>query len=54
VIARDDYKFLAKVMKYRNALAHGFKTIDFDPALVNELINVTKRMLQSASAPPTT
>jgi hypothetical protein len=51
VISRDDYNFLTKVMKYRNALAHGFKTIDFDPALVTELINNTKRLLQSTSAP---
>jgi hypothetical protein len=51
VISRDDYNFLTKVMKYRNALAHGFKTIDFDPALVTELINITKRLLQSTSAP---
>jgi len=51
VISRDDYNFLTNVMKYRNALAHGFKTIDFDPVLVTELINITKRLLQSTSAP---
>jgi REase_AHJR-like len=51
VISRDDYNFLTKVMKYRNALAHGFKTLDFDPALVTELVNLTKRLLQSISAP---
>ena len=50
VISRDDYNFLANVIKYRNALVHGFKTIDFDPALVSELINRTKRLLQSTSA----
>ena len=51
VISRDDYSFLAKVMKYRNAFAHGFKTIDFDPALVTELISLTKRLLHSIGAP---
>jgi REase_AHJR-like len=51
VIARDDYNFLTKVMKYRNALAHGFKTIDFDPVLVTELVGLTKRLLQSISVP---
>jgi hypothetical protein len=51
VISRDDYNFLTKVMKYRNALAHGFKTIDFDPVLVIELINITKRLSQPTSAP---
>ena len=50
VISRDDYNFLKNVMKYRNALVHGFKTIDFDPALVSELISTTKQMLHSASA----
>jgi len=51
VIARDDYNFLTNVIKYRNALVHGFKTIDFDPALVNELIGMTKRLLHSAGVP---
>jgi hypothetical protein len=49
VISRDDYNLLTKAMKYRNALAHGFKTIDFDPTLVRELISTTKRLLQSTS-----
>lgn len=51
VISRDEYNFLTNVMKYRNALAHGFKTVDFDPALVKELISTTKRLLQSTTAP---
>ena len=51
IISRDEYSFLAKVMKYRNALAHGFKTIDFDPALADELISLTKRLLHSMGAP---
>jgi uncharacterized protein YutE (UPF0331/DUF86 family) len=50
VIARDEYNFLTNVIKYRNALVHGFKTVDFDPALVSELISRTKRLLQSSSA----
>jgi hypothetical protein len=44
----------AKVLKYRNALAHGFKPIDFDRILVTELINTTKRLLQSTSTPQST
>jgi hypothetical protein len=51
VISRDEYNFLTNVMKYRNALAHGFKTVDFDPAFVKELISTTKRLLQSTTAP---
>jgi uncharacterized protein YutE (UPF0331/DUF86 family) len=50
VIARDEYNFLTNVIKYRNALVHGFKTLDFDPALVGELISRTKRLLHSTSA----
>jgi uncharacterized protein YutE (UPF0331/DUF86 family) len=51
VISRDDYNFLANVVKYRNALVHGFKPIDFDPALVKDLIRATKRLLHSTNAP---
>jgi hypothetical protein len=51
IISRADYNFLTKVMKYRNALAHGFKTTDFDPVLVTELINMAKCLVQSTSAP---
>ena len=50
VISRDDYNFLTHVMKYRNALIHGFKPIDFDPTLVKELISTTKRLLQLTGA----
>lgn len=50
VISRDDYNFLMNVMKYRNALVHGFKTIDLDPALVKRLISTTRRLLQPTSA----
>jgi REase_AHJR-like len=47
VISREDYRFLTRVMEYRNALAHGFTATDFDPTLVTELISLTKRLLQS-------
>ncbi len=51
LISREEYSFLTKAMKHRNALAHGFKTIDFDPAIVRELVGTTKRLLQSAAEP---
>ncbi len=51
-ISRDDYNFLTKVMKHRNALAHGFKTVDFDPALVKELVGTTKRLAQQPASAP--
>ncbi len=50
VISRGDYNFLANAMKYRNALVHGFKTIEFEPALVKEFISTIRRLLQPASA----
>jgi hypothetical protein len=51
VISRDDYNLLTDVMKYRNALVHGFKTTDFGPALVSKLIGVTRRLLHSTITP---
>jgi uncharacterized protein YutE (UPF0331/DUF86 family) len=48
IISRDEYNFLTKVMQYRNALAHGFKAVDFDRALVKELISTTQHLLQEA------
>jgi hypothetical protein len=51
VISRDDYNFLTHVMKYRNALVHGFKATGFDPDIVKALISLTKRLLHSTIAP---
>ena len=48
VISRDEYNFLTKAMQYRNALVHGFKIVDLDAALVNELISTTRHLLQEA------
>ena len=53
VISREDYALLLCAMKYRNALAHGFKTADFDAALVREIINTTQHLLaETSGAPP--
>jgi uncharacterized protein YutE (UPF0331/DUF86 family) len=49
VISREDYNFLMNTMKYRNALAHGFKPSDFDSALVEDLLSTTKRLLESTT-----
>ena len=51
IISRDDYNFLTQMMKYRSALAHGYKTIGFDPVLVRELIDTTKRLLHPTAEP---
>ena len=52
VISREDYALLLCAMKYRNALAHGFKTADFDAALVREIINTTQHLLAETSGVP--
>ena len=49
VISREDYALLLRAMKYRNALAHGFKTADFDADLVREFVNTTKHLLEETS-----
>ena len=53
VISRGDYNFLMDTRKYRNALAHGFKAIDFDPALAKDLISTTKRLVEEDPLPDT-
>ena len=53
VISRSDYGFLMDTLKYRNALAHGFKAIDFDPALAKDLISTTKRLVEEDPLPDT-
>ncbi len=45
LIHRDDYEILRRILRYRNAYAHGFTTPDFDAALVEELIQTTKGVL---------
>lgn len=45
VISREDYDLLLRGMKYRNALAHGFKIADFDVTLIRKLVDTTKHLL---------
>ena len=45
LIHRDDYMRLRRILPYRNAYAHGFTAPGFDAALVEELIETTKRVL---------
>ena len=49
VISRDDYQGLAGMMKYSNAIAHGFEVNGFGDELVADLIGTTKRLLGSTS-----
>ena len=49
VISRDEYKTLKEMLKYRNAIVHGFSLSDFDAELVAELIEITRRILTTAA-----
>ena len=52
VISREDHNFLMHAMKCRNALAHGFKSLYFDSALVRDLLKTVKRLLEEQSVAP--
>ncbi len=51
VISREEYDSLVRIMKVRNALAHGFKTDEFEPKLAQKLIEMIQRLLQSIPDP---
>lgn len=44
LISRDDYKALTRMLRYRNAIVHGFATDDFGDELVKELIETVRRI----------
>ena len=46
VLRREDYDYLFNMMRHRNAVIHGFNSNDFDKALVPDLIETTRRLLQ--------
>jgi hypothetical protein len=47
VISRDEYHFLVKAMKLRNAVAHGFKAENFESAFVQKLLDIITYLLQT-------
>jgi hypothetical protein len=49
VIAREEYKTLKEMMKYRNAIVHGFSLSDFRDDLVIDLIASGRRIIAAAS-----
>ena len=49
VISRDEYKTLREMLKYRNAIVHGFSLSDFRAELVVELIEGGRRIIAAAS-----
>ena len=44
VLSREDYSSLTKMMKFRNAMIHGFNVEDFDRDLVVDLILATRKI----------
>lgn len=49
VISRDEYRTLRGMLKYRNAIVHGFSLSDFRAELVAELIEAGRRIIAAAS-----
>ena len=47
IISREDHNYLSDMMKYRNAIAHGFDANGFSDDKVTELIEVVVRLLDS-------
>ena len=50
IISREDYDYLTDMMKYRNAIAHGFDVNGFSDEKVTELIRFVERLLDSEPA----
>ena len=48
VISREEYDNLVGMLKYRNAIVHGFNPGDFDAELVTELIETVRRIVTSS------
>ena len=49
VISREEYKTLKEMLKYRNAIVHGFRLSDFRDDLVIELIKAARSVITGAS-----
>ena len=47
VISRDEYSSLTGLLKYRNAIVHGFNFDDFSDEFVGELIESVRRMTET-------
>ena len=47
IISREDYDYLTDMMKYRNAIAHGFDVNGFSDEKVTELVRFVVQLLDS-------
>ena len=51
IISRSDYDDLRNMMKYRDAIVHGFSSGDFGNHMVTELIGRVKVICEEATSP---
>jgi uncharacterized protein YutE (UPF0331/DUF86 family) len=51
VISRDDYRNLTDMLRYRNAIVHGFALDDFSDELITDLIETVRRMTNTTTGP---
>ena len=51
IISEHDDSFLSEMLAYRNALSHGFETVNFDAGRVSELIVAAKILRRAAGNP---
>ena len=51
IISRSDYDYLRNMMKYRNAIIHGFSHSGFGRHMVTELISKARNILEEAASP---
>ncbi|MYC38722.1 MAG: hypothetical protein F4X66_17700 [Chloroflexi bacterium] len=50
IVSREEYGYLTRIHKYRNAIVHGFGAADFGEELAAELIETVRQM--TAISPP--
>ena len=51
IISRSEYEDLRNMMRYRNAIVHGFSPSDFGGHVVTELIERVKSILEESASP---
>ena len=49
IISRNDYNYLTKLQKYRNAIVHGFTASGFSEATAQGLIETVHRIAMNGS-----
>ena len=52
ILSENDDRFLSEMLAYRNALSHGFETVDFDAGRVRDLIVAAKKLRRATAVHP--